>query len=101
MLERSRQTVAVCDFAVHGLDERWAGSRWIGGWSWPNGAVGSLTLAFGDPVGEDRPHVRVTGVPAIAAPEPGRLAPFPLARAALLARRCSAQRRVAADVPGA
>ena len=60
MLERSRQTVARCDFAVYGLDDRWTGSRWIGGSSGANGALGSLTLAFGDPVGEGRPHVRVT-----------------------------------------
>lgn len=52
------QAISRCDFAVYGLDERWSGSRWVGGWG-----GGPLELAHGDAYDESAPLLRVQTVP--------------------------------------
>jgi hypothetical protein len=45
-------------FPVYGLDERWTGSRWFGGFG-THGTVDHIELAHGDPFDDAAPLVRV------------------------------------------
>jgi len=47
-------------FPIHGLDDRWSGSRWIGGWGGSHREVDHIDLAHGDPHDPSAPLVRVT-----------------------------------------
>ena len=48
-------------FRPLGLDDRWLGLRWFGGWSTSHDRVKSLELAFAEhPSDENEPNVRVT-----------------------------------------
>ena len=47
-------------FPIHGLDGRWTGSRWIGGWGSANHEVDHIDLAHGDPHNDSAPLVRIT-----------------------------------------
>jgi hypothetical protein len=52
---------AGASFSPLGLDDRWLGLRWFGGWSSSHDQVDSLELAFADhPTDENEPTVRVT-----------------------------------------
>ncbi len=46
-------------FAVFGLDDRWTGARWAGGWGGSDKAVDRIGLGFGDPFDDRAPLVRV------------------------------------------
>ena len=46
-------------FAVYGLDARWTGLRWMGGWGGSNDEVHHIDLAHGDPYDEGAPLARV------------------------------------------
>ena len=47
-------------FEVFGLDARWTGLRWMGGWGTRDDEVEHITLAHGDPFDESAPLVRVS-----------------------------------------
>lgn len=47
-------------FPIYGLDDRWDGSRWVGGSGTSNGTINHIDLAHGDPFDEAAPLVRVT-----------------------------------------
>lgn len=47
-------------FPIFGLDDRWDGSRWVGGWGSSNDTVDHIDLAHGDPFDEAAALVRVT-----------------------------------------
>ena len=59
---RSRQVDIIRGrtFPIHGLDDRWTGSRWVGGWGTSNDEVNEIGLAHGDPFDEGAPLVRIT-----------------------------------------
>lgn len=54
------QVIRRRSFPVHGLDGRWTGSRWIGGWGGPNRDVDHIDLAHGNPHDHSAPLVRIT-----------------------------------------
>jgi hypothetical protein len=56
---RNRAAVARCRFPVYGLDDRWQGRRWIGGFGSSNSELRNLELAHGDPHDPASPLVRV------------------------------------------
>jgi hypothetical protein len=58
---RSRQAdiIRCRTFPIHGLDDRWTGSRWIGGWGTSNDEVNEIGLAHGDLFDETAAVVRV------------------------------------------
>jgi hypothetical protein len=46
-------------FAIYGLDARWEGRRWAGGWGSSAGKVDRIDLAHGDAYDENAPLVRI------------------------------------------
>lgn len=58
---RSRQADIIRrrTFPIHGLDDRWTGSRWIGGWGTSSDEVDQIGLAHGNPFDETAAVVRV------------------------------------------
>jgi hypothetical protein len=57
---RQAEQLERASFDSHGLDERWTGLRWIGGWGGSSGETTNLELAHGDhPFDPNEPQVRV------------------------------------------
>jgi hypothetical protein len=46
-------------FAIYGLDARWRGSRWLGGWGTSNNEIDHIELAHGNPFDETAALARV------------------------------------------
>ncbi len=46
-------------FPIYGLDARWIGLRWVGGWGGSDTAVQHIGLGYGDPYDDRVPLVRV------------------------------------------
>jgi len=46
-------------FPIYGLDARWSGARWVGGWSGSGHDVEHIELAHGDPFNEAAPLLRI------------------------------------------
>jgi hypothetical protein len=57
--EREAELLQRPPFPIYGLDQRWTGRRWPGGWGSSDGTIDRIELGHGDPFDDGAPLVRV------------------------------------------